>query len=119
MTPQEFLRSKHVYDGATVYDRSAKEATIEVAELLEEYASMKVSEASGFISVKDRLPETEDNVLAILDGKVCVMRYFSMEENDETYMVWGYVYDGLDGDAIYDEDYYPTDWMPIPKKVKN
>jgi Protein of unknown function (DUF551) len=86
---------------------------------LEEYASIKVSEASGFISVKDRLPETEDNVLAILDGKVCVMRCFPMVENDVTYWVWGRVYDGLDGDAIYDEDYYPTDWMPIPNPNKN
>jgi hypothetical protein len=67
-----------------------------------------------FISVNDELPQNEDNVLAILDGETCCMAYFSFPDGGEIHMVWGYVYDGLNGDAIYDDNYSPTHWMPIP-----
>jgi len=70
--------------------------------------------AAGWISVNEKLPEHENNVLAVLDGQVCIMNYFSFEENGETNMVWGYVYDGINGDGIYDDNYCPTHWMDIP-----
>lgn len=71
-------------------------------------------DTSPWISVEERLPDHENNVLVVLDGKVCVMAYFSFKDGGKTYKVWGYVYDGLDGDAIYDDDYEPTKWMEIP-----
>lgn len=71
-------------------------------------------EQSPWISVEERLPDHENNVLAVLDGKVCVMAYFSFKHDGGTIKVWGYVYDGLDGEAIYDHDYEPTKWMEIP-----
>jgi hypothetical protein len=70
--------------------------------------------AAGWISVNEKLPEHENNVLAVLDGQVCIMRYFSFQENGEVKMVWGYVYDGINGDGIFDDNYYPTHWMDIP-----
>lgn len=70
--------------------------------------------AGGWISVEERLPEDEHNVLAVLDGQVCVMAYFSFWENGERIMVWGYSYDGVNGDAIFDDNYYPTHWQPLP-----
>ena len=68
-----------------------------------------------WISVKDELPSHENNVLAVLDGETCIMNYFSFIENGEKVFVWGYVYDGLNGDGIFDDNYYPTHWMEIPK----
>lgn len=70
--------------------------------------------AAGWISVKEKLPQHENNVLAVLDGQVCIMNYFSFQENGETNKVWGYVYDGINGDGIFDDNYYPTHWMEIP-----
>lgn len=69
---------------------------------------------AGWISVNEKLPEHENNVLAVLNGQVCIMNYFSFQENGETNMVWGYVYDGINGDGIFDDNYYPTHWMEIP-----
>ena len=70
---------------------------------------------SDWISVDDAVPENTDNVLAVLDGQVCIMNYFSFQENGETIMAWAYVYDGINGDGVYDDNYEPTHWMPIPK----
>ena len=68
----------------------------------------------GWNSVNEKLPEHENNVLAVLNGQVCIMNYFSFQENGEKNMVWGYVYDGVNGDGIFDDNYYPTHWMEIP-----
>jgi len=70
---------------------------------------------SQWISVDERLPETPDNVLAVLNGQVCIMSYFLFTENGETNKVWAYVYDGINGDGVFDDNYYPTHWMPIPQ----
>lgn len=70
---------------------------------------------SKWISVNDRLPETPDNVLAVWNGRVCIMSYFPLIEGGQTYRVWAYVYDGINGDGVYDGDYRPTYWMPIPQ----
>ncbi len=100
MTPEEFLRSKHVYDGATVFDRSAKEATIEVAELLEEYASIKVLEASGWIDMNERMPENFERVLCYTHiGNMVVQSYSIHSEQDD---VW------------FKERC--RHWMPLPPK---
>lgn len=77
-------------------------------------AVMSEPKSSQWISVTDRLPDHENNVLAVLDGKVCVMAYISFKDNGHTYYAWGYSYDGISGDAIRDEDYYPSHWMPLP-----
>lgn len=70
---------------------------------------------SEWISVEDRLPETEDNVLAVLNGELCTMSYFNFNHDGEVIKVWGYSFDGITGDAIYDDDYEPTHWMPLPQ----
>lgn len=72
-------------------------------------------EQSPWTMVEDGLPKHENNVLAVWNGKVCVMAYFSFKDGGETYKVWGYVYDGIDNEAIYDDEYKPTKWMEIPK----
>lgn len=71
-----------------------------------------------WINVNDKLPENKENVLAVLDGEVCVMSYFPYEDCGETNNVWCYVYDGINGDGIFDDNYYPTHWMPLPKPIK-
>jgi hypothetical protein len=83
------------------------------------HAKQKQQENNGWISVEDRLPDTSDNVLAILDGERCCMSYFDFPINGQPFNVWGYVYDGLNGDAIYDYDYTPTHWQPLPEPPKN
>lgn len=71
-----------------------------------------------WISVKEDLPKDESNVLAVLNGQVCVMSYFSFHEDGKSNLIWGYVYDGVNGDAIFDDNYYPTHWMPLPSPPK-
>lgn len=82
-------------------------------EIIDKIAQKYHELMSEWVSVDERLPEDENNVFAILDGELCIMSYFSFQENGETNKFWGYVYDGIDGDAIYDDDYYPTHWKPI------
>jgi hypothetical protein len=68
---------------------------------------------SEWVSVEDRLPETGENVFAVLDGEVCVMAYFDFNHDGEVIKVWGYSYDGINGDAHYDDNYEPTHWKSI------
>jgi len=68
-----------------------------------------------WISVNEKLPEHENNVLAVLDGKVCIMSCCFISDIVGIIRVWAYVYDGIDGDAMHDDDYHPTHWMEIPK----
>lgn len=70
---------------------------------------------SRWISVKTILPTPQQNVLAICNGKVEIMALTEIRENGEVFKAWAMVYDGLDGDAFYDEDYGVTHWMEIPK----
>ena len=80
---------------------------------------LKELEGDGWISVEDRLPEDEKNVFAILNGKLCIMNYMSYSDSGITYKVWGYVYDSIEGDAEYDDNYLPTHWQPLPTPPKN
>lgn len=78
-----------------------------------------IDSQTNWISVEDRLPENENNVLAVLDGQTCIMSYFDFQENGETFKVWGYVYDGINGDGEYDDNYNPTHWQPLPTPPKH
>ena len=71
---------------------------------------------SKWISVEDSLPEHDNNVLAILNGNMEIMAYCNIHEDGETFKVWHIVYDGLQGDPIYDDNYEPTHWQPLPKR---
>ena len=79
--------------------------------LCEQYANQ-----SKWISVEDSLPEHDNNVLAILNGNMEIMAYCNIHEDGETFKVWHIVYDGLQGDPIYDDNYEPTHWQPLPKR---
>jgi hypothetical protein len=72
----------------------------------------------NWISVKDKLPTVGENVLASVDGKLQIMTYGSWPENGKTQYAWCMVYDGLDGDGYFDEDYNVTHWMPLPEVPK-
>jgi Protein of unknown function (DUF551) len=116
MTPEEFLRSKHVYDGTTVYDRSAKEATIEVVELLEEYASIKLSEASAWVDIKDRLPDVghdpeypySSQMILLSDGESVYYGQF------EDVPMLGQSFIDIHGDDFVEYEIQITHWMPLP-----
>jgi hypothetical protein len=72
-----------------------------------------------WISVKDRTPdmiEGEDyseNVLAILDGQLAVMCYCYIAGEGGGWG-WSNCYNKIDGDAEFDDNYYPTHWQPFP-----
>jgi len=66
------------------------------------------------IKSEDDLPKDDKNVLVIIEGQMQIMCLCSIIDNDVLSKVWCMVYDGLDGDGIYDDNYYPTHWMPLP-----
>ena len=66
------------------------------------------------IKSEDDLPNDDKNVLVIIEGQMQIMCLCSIIDNDVYSKVWCMVYDGLDGDGIYDDNYYPTHWMPLP-----
>lgn len=66
------------------------------------------------IKSEDDLPKADKNVLAMIDGEMKIMCLSDIIENGVSSKVWCLVYDGLDGDGIYDDNYYPTHWMPLP-----
>jgi hypothetical protein len=72
----------------------------------------------GWIPVSEKLPEHENNVLAVLDGQVCIMCYLTIRQSGEYFKEWAKIYDALDGDAYLDDEYYPTHWMEVPKPPK-
>lgn len=78
---------------------------------------------NGWISVEDRLPEMiagkdySENVIVWLDGERKIMNYALIpDDNNNLCYAWCMVYDGLDGDAEFDDNYYPTHWQPLPPK---
>lgn len=66
------------------------------------------------IKSENDLPKDDKNVLAMIDGEMKIMCLSDIIENGVSSKVWCLVYDGLDGDGIYDDNYYPTHWMPLP-----
>lgn len=70
---------------------------------------------SEWISVNDRLPDTDDIVLAVFDGKVEIAKYCEWRKrDDELNGRWVIVTDyEYNSDIVYDA-YYPTHWMPLP-----
>ena len=66
------------------------------------------------IKSEDDLPKDDKNVLVMIDGEMQIMCLSTIKENGVSSKVWCMVYDGLDGDGIYDDNYYPTHWMPLP-----
>ena len=66
------------------------------------------------IKGEDDLPKDDKNVLAMIDGEMKIMCLSDIIENGVSSKVWCLVYDSLDGDGIYDDNYYPTHWMPLP-----
>ena len=82
-----------------------------------------VGNINGWISVKDRLPEIitgkdySENVIVWLNDERKIMNYALLaDDNNNLCYVWCMVYDGLDGDAEFDDNYYPTHWQPLPPK---
>jgi hypothetical protein len=73
----------------------------------------------GWTPVSEKLPEHENNVLAVLDGQVCIMCYLTIRQSGEYFKEWAKVYDAFDGDAYLDDEYHPTHWMEIPEPPKN
>jgi hypothetical protein len=79
--------------------------------------------ASAWISVKDRKPElkgefpdrSSDTVLAWIPSGMILAKYLYIDEGDEGKgYVWCQVYDGLDGDAEWDDNYEVSHWCPLP-----
>jgi hypothetical protein len=57
----------------------------------------------GWIPVSEKLPEHENNVLAVLDGQVRIMCCFTIRFSLGYLKVWAMVYDALGGDAHFDD----------------
>ena len=75
-----------------------------------------------WISVDEKLPETKkendywsENVLAWCNGRLHVMAYGYIDEGDEGCgYVWANCYNDIEGDPVWDDNYQPTHWMPLP-----
>jgi len=99
-------------------DGNLYSCTDSVWEILKEIevASESQQPTTTWIEIKseDDLPKDDGNVLVIIEGQMQIMCLCSIIDNDVYSKVWCMVYDGLDGDGIYDDNYYPTHWMPLP-----
>ena len=99
-------------------DGNLYSCTDSVWEILKEIevASESQQPTPTWIEIKseDDLPNDDKNVLVIIEGQMQIMCLCSIIDNDVLSKVWCMVYDGLDGDGIYDDNYYPTHWMPLP-----
>mgnify|MGYP006780546319 FL=1 len=99
-------------------DGNLYSCTDSVWEILKEIdiASESQQPTPTWVSIKseDDLPKDDKNVLVIIEGQMQIMCLCSIIDNDVLSKVWCMVYDGLDGDGIYDDNYYPTHWMPLP-----
>lgn len=93
---------------ATSYVMTADKFIEVVSEL------MKPTDTWVSIKSEDDLPKDDKNVLVMIDGEMQIMCLSTIKENGVSSKVWCMVYDGLDGDGIYDDNYYPTHWMPLP-----
>ena len=73
----------------------------------------------GWVRVQDGLPpliddkDYSENVIAFCNGILMVMCYMYINEDGGGY-VWANCYGDIKGDAEFDDDYYPTHWMPLP-----
>ena len=89
-------------------------------ELNEIVQAVKEMEAPDrWTPVSEKLPEHENNVLAVLDGQVRIMCNLTIRHSGGYFKAWAMVYDALGGDAHLDDEYHPTHWMEIPKPPKN
>jgi len=99
-------------------DGNLYSCTDSVWEILKEIevASESQQPTTTWIEIKseDDLPKDDKNVLVMIDGEMQIMCLSTIKENGVSSKVWCMVYDGLDGDGIYDDNYYPTHWMPLP-----
>ena len=100
--------------------------TIHVPSLLHKLYELQQEEPSGWISVEKELPKIIEgydcsaNVIAWINGERKIMNYtFFKNEEDKWCYAWCMVYDGLDGDAEFDDNYYPTHWQPLPNPPLN
>ncbi len=104
-------------------DGNLYSCTDSVWEILKEIevASESQQPTTTWIEIKseDDLPKDDGNVLVIIEGQMQIMCLCSIIDNDVYSKVWCMVYDGLDGDGIYDDNYYPTHWMPLPTNPPN
>jgi len=74
----------------------------------------------GWVSVEDRLPEIiegkdySENVFAWCNGKKMIMCRTWVDGEPESGYVWANCYDDINGEGIWDENYSPTHWQPLP-----
>lgn len=78
-----------------------------------------------WIPVEDGLPplidgeDYSENYFVMCDGIMGVMA-LTRQRNDDTdgyYLAWANCYGDINGDPEYDDDYYTTHYMPIPKPL--
>jgi len=77
---------------------------------------------SGWIEIKPgcEMPATIEgkdysaNVLVICDGRLEVMSYGYVDAEPEGGWVWSNCYGDIHGDSEWDDEYWPTHWMPLP-----
>lgn len=91
-----------------------------IAEYLQRhFATTPSVKADGWVRVEDRLPEIiegkdySENVFAWCNGQIMIMCRTWVDGEPESGYVWANCYDDIDGEGIWDENYYPTHWQPL------
>jgi hypothetical protein len=91
--------------------------TTNITEWLDESESSPAE--SGWFDVKDKKPEIgkddfSENVFVILDGQIRIMAYCYISAEEGSGYAWCDCGMQIDGDPEFDDNYYPTHWMPLP-----
>ena len=83
------------------------------------FSTSPTVKADGWVRVEDRLPEIiegkdySENVFAWCNGQIMIMCRTWVDGEPESGYVWANCYDDIDGEGIWDENYYPTHWQPL------
>ncbi len=89
---------------------------------MQQFSDQEVAKAKDeWVSVEDRTPELipgkdySENVFAILGGKLRVMAYCYIDDDEDSGYAWCDCMNDIYGDPEFDDNYYPTHWMSFPK----
>ena len=116
--------SKEEWEFELHVDKIRELPTLEAIGYLRKILREEQLAPSGWISVKDRLPELKEgedfseNVFALVNSKLMVMAYCWIDCDEDSGYAWCNCNGDINGDPEFDDDYKVTHWQPFPEALE-